>query len=669
MDVSPSFLLVSGAIASVGLILWAWRRRVALINADPIGSPNDRGDYSVNEHGDNCELATPSADYLHPTDPAPVVVGERYEEIQQGGMTVAAAVVESRNSREEVTTGSPPVALSEDSTIRGESIDCTPEIIPAIEEPHIFEPPCASSTAGGRSEGENVAIPEHFLDRLTFAAAPAARAPIGPLDSVTNREAEKVPGKDVEIDAPDLVVAKISAEDEYTATDSLETRQQRPPTVHRDRRGERRTATSPKGQLAESGVQPLLSIRPAAEARLRLVLHPIRQTALLSAVLTRPEGFPEHITLRLEADTPVHAYSQQRYDDVDLPWTAASLDNELRFTSVENYRWVRSARRIHIFVEEASEPGLISVGAVRVGATHAIICRSAVVPSVCEAALSAGSPALTAHDHWQGIPDGWTVLSGYRPLRAVTATLTAALRPLDPGIGTDIVFEGGLELHSKVFAEGRLPLIKIHPVPEEVSVTIGGQPAVYTPKGGWEAPGWDAPGQHLIDVVPGPSTAYEVVADPANNGGWKFWNAHPSRFGDTASEPWMRAEICGSLVKGPLGQAVLAVDAAPMTIALGAKRSVLSLRYRTDVLASVGFLKELPAFLVSASGPRRNQGKVIWLGYSALSEGPAYLDFDWALAVRQAAARRLPLKEADELGEAAWRNAKKRARCLKRRHR
>jgi hypothetical protein len=383
-------------------------------------------------------------------------------------------------------------------------------------------------------------------------------------------------------------------------------------------------------------------------------------------VLARPDGFPQRVTLHIDGQPPIEAYNAQRYDDLDLPWTGERLEGEIRVASAEGFQWLRSARQVHIFAEDPSEPDLISVGAARAGATHTIICRSGDAAAVCAAAASTGSPDLTAHERWQGIPDGWSVLSGYTPVHAAALPPPAGLRPLDPGTGFEIGFEGGLSVRLKVFAQGHPPRISISPEPDGASVTIGGQPAALAAGGGWEAPGWDAPGHHMVDVVPGPSAAYEIAADPWGGAGWEFWNAHAGRFGDRTAGPWARAEICGASIRGPAGQAVLAVETQPTLIALGARSGAVPLQRRSDVAVSIGFVSEPSAFLLSATGLRRTQGRVIWLGLMLPTQSSRRPDPEWAAAVRSAASRRLPLEGADSIGEDAWRKAKERARRFRR---
>lgn len=440
----------------------------------------------------------------------------------------------------------------------------------------------------------------------------------------------------------------------------------RQPAVHRDRRGKRRsvTAAAPSQPVPPA---PGPSARPPAEARLRLSLHPIRRVARLSVVLTRPDGFPARVTVLEAGSDAVEAYDEQRYDDLDLPWTSEFLDGELRLTSADGFQWLRSARQVHIFAQDPNEPELISTSAARAGVAHTLICRSGDTEAVRLAAAATGSPELHTHEHWQGIPDGWLVLSGYTPVHAAAAPLPTGLRTMDPGEGLEISFDGGLLVRGRVYAAGHPPRIIITPAPGAASVTIGGMPAELSSDGAWTAPGWDRPGQHTIDIVPGPSVSYEIAADPWMSGGWDFWDAHPQRFGNGTREPWARARICGALIRGPADETVLAAETQPTLVALGARAGATPLRRRADTAVSVGLVAEPPAFLLSATGPRRSQGRVIWLGLTPAQNPSRRHDAEWVAIVRSAAARHLPLVQADAADEDAWRKAKERARRLRNR--
>jgi hypothetical protein len=125
------------------------------------------------------------------------------------------------------------------------------------------------------------------------------------------------------------------------------------PAVHRDRRGKRRISRAATGPSEAVPAGPAPVARAAAEVKLRLSLHPIHRAARISVVLTRPDGFPERITI--QAGHVVEAYDMQRYDDLDLRWTGELLDGELRLASTDGFQWLRSARQVHIFAADPNE--------------------------------------------------------------------------------------------------------------------------------------------------------------------------------------------------------------------------------------------------------------------------------------------------------------------------
>jgi hypothetical protein len=204
---------------------------------------------------------------------------------------------------------------------------------------------------------------------------------------------------------------------------------------------------------------------------------------------------------------------------------------------------VRSARRVHIFASSPAEAGLVSVPAAKLGVSHAVICADDDAAIVTDIAAATGSSPLANHRHWVGIPAGWCVLSGYIPTHAAAHTPDATLGTLNPAYDLEIKLLGGLAIRPEVFAEGHPPRIEIS-LPEGVSVRIDGEQAFQNSDGSWEGGNWSHPGKHLIDVVPGPSLSYEIIADPANSGGWEPSNAHDGRF--SGDEPWARTRICGA---------------------------------------------------------------------------------------------------------------------------
>lgn len=454
-----------------------------------------------------------------------------------------------------------------------------------------------------------------------------------------------------------------AADDAASADAPVRTRQRRSNSAqHRDRRGQRRALAPQAAPASERAAAAESALRTPAEAKLRLMLHPIRLTATLSAVLARPAGYPGRITLRLGGGAEVGAYSEDRYDDVDIDWTADLLSAELRLDCEEGYQWLRSGRRIHIFGEVADEPGIMSVGSAGLLSPSTIVCRSEDAVAVHAAAQACGSPTLVSHDHWSGIPDGWMVLSGYRPVHAAASGLAAGLTVLDPGVGSEIRFSEGLRIRSASFAEGSPPRIAIAPFPAGATVTIDGRPAELGEDGAWTSDGWDRPGDHLIDVVPGPSATYRIIEDPWTRDGWESWDAHPERFGASAHAPWAVAQVCGAAVSGPGGEYVVAADAMLSVVCLGLRRGAVVLRGRPDAPIAVGLLGEPPAFLISASGRRRKQGRIAWLSPLPAASGTRTIDPQWVAQVRSASARRLPLHGGGAPAEDAWRKARERAR-------
>ena len=432
---------------------------------------------------------------------------------------------------------------------------------------------------------------------------------------------------------------------------------------HRDRRGQRRASpTKPAAALRKTTSAAATPPRTPAEARLRLILHPVRRSASLSAVLARPPGYPDLVTVRQEAGTEVRAYDEDRYDDVDLEWTPSLLTGELRLDCEQGYQWLRSSRRVHIFRAEADEPNLISVGFAALKSPCAIVCRREDADAVRSAARMCGSPELTSHDRWTGVPDGWAVLSDYLPTHAASEDLEADLTALDPGVGAEIRLSSGLQISAVSFAEGSPPRIEITPFPAGARVTIDGAAAEMGEDGTWRASGWDTPGHHLIDVVPGPSATYRILADPWSSGGWESWDAHPGRFAASDEVPWSRVQICGASLFGPSGEHVVAAEPMATLIVLGQLRGVAALRPRSDTPIAVGLLREPPAFLILASGPRRTQGRIAWLAPSTAGVPTRSIDPRWVAAVRSVALRRLPLDDESVAGQGAWRRARDRAR-------
>lgn len=438
--------------------------------------------------------------------------------------------------------------------------------------------------------------------------------------------------------------------------------------VHRDRRGRQPSLPQPGAERKRAKRQSN-ALRPPAEARLRLMLHPIRRTVGMALILLRPTEFPEQVTLELNGAQTVHPLEEGQYGDVDLTWDMNLLLNEIRVSCTEGYQWVRGARPVHIFAADPAQADMVSVSAATAGTEHTIVCRDQDVGTVCDIAESAGSPRPQPLRRFSGVPDGWVVLSGYHPTRAAALQPAQAFSPLDPGHSLEITLQGGLEVGRRLYAQGKPPRIRIEPALDGIAVRIGGATAADSGDGAWEAPGWDTPGQHRVEVFPGPSLTYEIQVDPAMQGGWAFWDAHSGRTADDEG-PWSRAQICGAQLSGPSGERVIAAELQPSILALGIDGTVGALRPRGEAGVSVGFAAGMPAFLLMSSGRRRRQGKIVWLGLPQFSEvvaRPRRLSEIWIEAVRSAAARRLAMQADEEgAGQSIWHKAVLLARSAKR---
>jgi hypothetical protein len=560
----------------------------------------------------------------------------------------SSASISSPPLREEVTRGEDEGDLSEDIGEEGSVTPMAPSLDEALAAPDTLD------NAPGRNDCEKLEPPAGEQPRGHDASEP----PSGPVPVETGLA--ELPGAEAE---------QPSEPAESASPEQAPAARPRPskPAQHRDRRGQRRPAQPKVADVrSETPQTPAAVPRTPAEAKLRLMIHPIRRTVGIAAVLSRPAGYPESVTLLVGAGIDVGAYSEDRYDDVDLEWTTSLLSSEVRLDSREGYQWLRSRRRVHIFSEQTDEPGLVSVGAVSLNSVSAVICMQEDVQAVRSAAAECGSPELVSHDRWTSVPEGWAVLSGYRPAHPASAPLDPELTTLDPGIGAEIQLSSGLQVRSGWFAQGSPPKIEIQPFPAGATVTIDGTPAALDSDGCWRAPGWDAPGDHLVDVVPGPSLSYRIVGDPWREGGWEFWDAHGDRFCGPNDAPWARAQICGASFSGPSGEHVLAAQPMSSVIALGLRRGVAVLRARPDAPVAVGLLLETPAFLISSSGPRRVQGRVDWLAPPAGKQLSRMVDPSWVAVVRSASSRRLALVADSPAAQEAWRRARTRARRYRR---
>lgn len=437
------------------------------------------------------------------------------------------------------------------------------------------------------------------------------------------------------------------------------------PAVHRDRRGARRSI--PANRTGEQAPLPSAALRQA-EARIRLTIDRIRRTVRLSIVLSRPDGFPEQTGVDADGQQTVSAYDESRYDDIDCTWSATLLDGELRLSDPgQGLEWVRSARPIHIFAP--ADPDFLSVPAARAGLEHIIVSREENAQDIEAAADMAGSSPLWQITSWTGMPAGWTIFTGYAPLRPVPSLTDPRLRSLEPGSGTEIYFQDGLRVRGNQFAEGHPPRIVIDPLPTGATVLIGGRSAARDDGGAWTAPGWEQPGSHLVDVIGGPSLSYSVESDPGADGDWPLPDDHEP-FGNPPPFP---AAILGAYIRALSHAAIVAAsaDATISVAAVGHRAGAQALATRVDIPAAVGALPFSPAFLLISWGPRRRQGRILYIaGPTAAALRTRHpTDEKWAAAILAVAGRRLDVLPDNAAARRAWRSAVTAARRVGRRNR
>ncbi|MDE5465953.1 hypothetical protein [Bradyrhizobium sp. CSS354] len=450
---------------------------------------------------------------------------------------------------------------------------------------------------------------------------------------------------------PDDVPKRAKTEAEFAFSGSS--------TIFKDRRGSRRAAPARDSADPRQERRGTARVRQT-EAKLRLVIDRRRKNVQLAGVLSRSDGFPAEIEI---AGDSVLALNESRYSDIEMDWTPDLLRGEFRRSDeVRRLEWMRSARRIHLFAALAGEAELISVSAAETGIEYAIVCCDTDAAAIEHAAEAAGSASLRRLAGFEGVPAGWTILESYIPKRAAPG-LAEWLKPLDPGAATRIVFSGGMSIRASAYADIEPPRILLEGLPSNCEVFIGGVPAAKEDDGSWTAPGWAEAGKHLIDVVPGPSQSYEIIADPAWGLGWEPWGAHDSLAAPLAG----LACVCGAMVFSQGGRTVLATESATSVTALGARHEMQGLALRRDVPASIAALPFEPLFVILSSSGRRNS-KILVLNYLAgTSAGkPAKLDSRWIAKVRDVAARRVPVRPQTQAAQAAWRSATREARRWRR---
>jgi hypothetical protein len=555
--------------------------------------------------------------------------------------------------------------LADDAGLAAESLDAgnqEPETAPEIAAEEV-----SGADASVLHEADPSGVPEdagaeRHEDRLATNGdpqqTPAVHAPAGRTDGAETGEEPESAGVRSETGADELSSENGAPSDTIEEESGTDT-SSRPKAIFRDRRGSRRTVVQTEG--SEPRRDRRVAAERQADAKLRLMIDTIRKRVAVSVVPTKPEGFPEEVDI---GGSAVQTFNESRYDDIDLDWTTDFLDGEIRLKDeAQKLEWIRGARPFHLFTAVSGEPDLLSVSASPLGRECTIVCRERHIAEIEAAATEAGSPTLRRLAGFEGFPPEWAVLEGYEPVRALDEP-PEWLKPLDPGTEVLITLSGGLEIRPETYAEGEPPRIRIGGMPSNCKVFIGSSLAEEREDGGWTAPGWDMPGRHTIDIVPGRSLSYEIMADPALRGGWESWSAH----GALTPALSGAAAVCGAMTYCPDGRTVLATEPASSVTALGAQQEIKLLAKRLDAPAAVAALPFEPLFAILSSGGRRDNNKILVLDFpvSGADRKPQKRDGRWVSTVRDMAARRVPVSPETPAAMAAWRSATREARRWRR---
>jgi hypothetical protein len=141
-------------------------------------------------------------------------------------------------------------------------------------------------------------------------------------------------------------------------------------------------------------------------------------------------------------------------------------------------------------------------------------------------------------DSVPGVPHGWRLFRGVKPMHAVPARNEAhLLNALCPLADVEPHFIGGIRLEGRNWLSGYPPRIRFTGERDDsFRVKIDDQDAHPTDDGGFEAPGWDNVGEHCL-WFGGQSRTYALrVMDEA----WECWQAHDFGIG---------AAICGASIQ------------------------------------------------------------------------------------------------------------------------
>jgi hypothetical protein len=238
-----------------------------------------------------------------------------------------------------------------------------------------------------------------------------------------------------------------------------------------------------------------------------LVLDRHGDVRILSLLPDRRGEMPDELEVTgTQGNFTLTSFRDDDYQDVIIPdigsvllegvaWRGASSANR-------RWRWVLSGREVYVLASGllVGLGGFVSVPRLLLNQDHLVLARKTLQVEVVAALLATGCAEPTVIDETAtGMPSGWVLLRGVRPLRAVPMRPDQdILNALCPLAEIEPHFEGGVRLESQTWLAGHPPRIRfVGEVDESFAPKIDGHPALLS-DGGYVAPGWDNDGPHQV---------------------------------------------------------------------------------------------------------------------------------------------------------------------------
>lgn len=337
---------------------------------------------------------------------------------------------------------------------------------------------------------------------------------------------------------------------------------------------------------------------------------------VVSLLAQRSEDLPSSVSVTGGGGVvELSALQDEWYEDVILENLGAVLRDGTEWvarTEERHVRWVLSGRDVYVLRASSFLGGFVSAPKLTLGAEQVVLCLHSCAPQVLAVLAEAGATGTLA-EGTSGVPEGWVVLRGVAPTRAVPPVEgDDILNVLRPRADFEIEFRGGLRLGRGRWLWRHPPVVIIRgEPPASAQVTIDRKSAMPDADGVYRCDGWDAPGTH--EVWCGDRSRSYTLDRPAED--WEAWCAHGPLPAPASSGRLVDlGAICGALVSPPPAPQGYHTVSVPSTnpLLLGARPTdVWHCGTRTDILtgrivASVPFepVWALPADLMRCNRER-----------------------------------------------------------------